>query len=500
MDRGLPPRERAARLRLRDRTDRPRPAGQRCKSDPPHPRAAIEKPASPPPLNLPIWFYQFLPTAALRDHLAESLWYLHAQPPLLDLLLGLALKLERASGIPATASLFLVQAALGATSVWALARLLRGLGVRGWRRGVVLGLLLANPVFYHFVLLFFQPIYELAFLLLAALALRRYLDRPSPWRLAAFGSPLLALAYTRSLFHPLWILLAMTAAIVASSGGVVVASSAAGNRGLRRSWLVFGAFVALLLAWPAKNAMLFGSFSFSSWQGFNLSRDLGVTDPPELRVFTAWHVTEADGRVAALVPPDLRGIPALAELRKDGGAPNWNHYAMLALSRQLESEAWEAMRSDPAVVARKSLRNYDRRFVLYPGRHPHTRALVVDGKGEWMTLWMRIYEAVVLQTPLAPIGNVAGETTLLPATPVAFVLPVLLAWIAWRIVQRRRGEPRATAVATFLLTAVLWVLLLCLLVDGGEGNRMRFSTEPLLWTAAAWASRRRAEAAEPIVP
>src|SRR5204863_458616 len=107
-----------------------------------------------------------------------------------------------------------VQTLLGAGATVALAALTRGLGLRASQRAVVLGLLVADPVFYHFVFLYFQPIWELCLLLLSALALQRLLDRPTPGRASAFCVTLTILAYTRSLFHFVWIFGMLAAALV----------------------------------------------------------------------------------------------------------------------------------------------------------------------------------------------------------------------------------------------------------------------------------------------
>jgi hypothetical protein len=62
-----------------------------------------------------------------------------------------------------------------------------------------------------------------------------------------------------------------------------------------------------------------------------------------------------------------------------------------------------------------------------------------------------------------------------------------------QIVRRRKTYPVGAGTAAFLLFAVLWVLAMVLLVEGSEGNRIRFSTQPLLLVAVAWSLTRRSE-------
>src|SRR4051794_628475 len=97
-------------------------------------------------------YFQLLAREPLTTRLAESLFNLHAQPPLLNLLLGLALKLERATGLAPERSLLALHLALGAAATVGLHLLLVRLGVTPWLRRMVLAVILLDPAFYSFVL------------------------------------------------------------------------------------------------------------------------------------------------------------------------------------------------------------------------------------------------------------------------------------------------------------------------------------------------------------
>jgi len=399
------------------------------------------------------WDYvNLLPRELLAERLGESVWNLHSQPPLLNLVLGGALALAGGvGGVGGTVEswLFALHALIGGVVVAATACLLLRLRIRPWLRGVVMALLVLDPAFYIFLTLFFTPLYELLWLSLAALAAHRFAERPSARAFAAFSVPVVALAYSRALFHPVWAGAAL-AAVAASCGNAVAAScgNAAPPAERRRIAGVLALSVALLAAWPLKNALRFGVWGFSSWQGYNLSRGLAIAPPPAWALFSWDRLPGADAARAgalALVPERFRGIPALTLTTKADGSPNWNHYAMIGMSAELGHRALAVMTHQPRKVVTKALDTYLHVFCRPP----------VKAGG---VLWTRLFAAC---------------------------FPLLCAAAAWRIFKLRVADRSAAVALAFLLAAVLWVLAMALFVDGDEANRLRFSTQLALWIGAA---------------
>ena len=390
-------------------------------------------------------FVNLLPRQLLAGRLAESLWNLHSQPPLLNLLLGGALALERAGGAAVETSLFALQALIGGVVVAATACLLLRLRLRPWLRAAVMALLLLDPGFYLYITLFFTPLYELLWLSLAALAAHRFAGRPGAWTFAGCCAPVAALAYSRALFHPLWALAALAALVAVAAGAGPTVTPAA----RRRIAGVLALTAALLAAWPLKNALRFGVWGCSSWQGFNLSRGLGIAPPPEWALFSWERLPGADAARAgalALVPERFRGIPALTLPTKDDGSPNWNHYAMIGLSAELGRRALAVIAHQPRRVAVKALHNY---FSF-------------------------------CRSPVKADGAAALRRLLFTAC-----FPLFCAAAAWRIWRLRAADRPAAIALAFQLGAVLWVLAMALFVDGEEAQRLRFSTQLALWIGAA---------------
>jgi len=430
-------------------------------------------------MAVPYFYFQLLPRELLSQRLGESLWNLHAQPPVVDLILGAALKLERMSGVPVETLLLALHAVLGAIIVLAMLSLLRRL--RLVLRSAVMLLLLLDPDFYLYLGIFSYTFYELLLLTLAALAAHRFATQPTPKAYAVFCLPIVLLTYTRALFHPLW--------AMAAFAGLAVGARTDQPAARRHIAYAFVLSVLVLAAWPLKNGLRFGVWSFSSWQGFNLSRGLGIDPPPGWIFSIQPSPEELAARAVAdrRVPAALRQIRVLTQVQKQDGSLNWNHYAIIGMSAEMGRQALATWVHDPARVAGKVMRNY-LIFTTYPGRNPYS------GRLDWRTrqpaavAWLAAYEWSSLEAPI----RLAGTSR----TPLfALVFPILaVAGVrhAWSL--RARDRPAALTLAV-LLGSALWVLAAVLLVDGEEGNRMRFSTQLALWIGAAaaleeWLRRR----------
>lgn len=206
--------------------------------------------------NLDGWM-QIADVALLRDHLWRTLWYLHGQPPLFNLLIGLALH-TGPTAIPWVMQGIYAAVTLG--GIVAVHTLIRNLTGRAGLALIVGGWLCVSPA----VLLFSQKLYY---------------DGLVPWlRCVAFAGPhagmtrrsggWLAFGFTMlaattllwSMIHPL-----LCAAILAKTR---LAAS-----GLRRKVIALavvpGAAIAAVML---KNLLSFGSATLRRWAPLNLDR------------------------------------------------------------------------------------------------------------------------------------------------------------------------------------------------------------------------------------
>jgi hypothetical protein len=439
-------------------------------------------------MTIPGFYFQLLAREPLTTRLAESLWNLHSQPPLLNLVLGLALKLQRATGWAAERSLLWLHLALGAATTLVLWHLLARLGVSRWPRRLALLYVLLDPAFYVFLLLFFYTPYEIALLAAAALAVQRFLaTRRASWYAAACGC-LVTLTYFRSLFHFAWTLAVL-----------LVLAWAVRPSGLRlperRIVLAFAGSALLLLAWPAKNLLRFGFFGSSSWQGYNLSQGI-VRQYPS--IWAAFALGSPPGQeqaretLARTVPERFRSIPVLADATKGDGSPNWNHYSIILLSRALENGVLHRLREHPGLLAVKAKENY-RKAVMEAIRSPYDPGLERQAPTRLAWIWLRTHEEIA--------DLYFGEDPQTGPLPgFAYVLPAALILVAVQLVRRRKSDPVGAGTVAFLFAAILWVLAMVLLVDGREANRISFPAHPLLAVAVAWSLSRSPGSAPPASP
>ena len=315
-----------------------------------------------------VWpdLWQLMPWPALATDLGGAMLDLHSQPPILNLIFGAALQASIAARISMESLLQPFFFLLGGATVVALVGLARQLVARRGVRVAVVLLFLANPYFYaslHY--LFYTPI-ELLLLLLGGWLGFRFLDRPSPGRLAAALAPALLLVHARSMFHPLWLVLLIGLLLGLARPRLPM------SRGAHRR----GAVLAIALAWPAKNLARFGFFGFSSWSGMSIARGLPTGEPllpsgyqARLGAFARTSneppVPGSVERAARMVPPEFRDRPALAAVAKPDGSPNWNHYALIPLSRELGAAALATLRDEPSLLFLKAADFYANGYAVY---------------------------------------------------------------------------------------------------------------------------------------
>lgn len=431
---------------------------------------------------IPYEFGHLLPRELLEDRLGESLLYLHSQPPILNLLLGLTLKIARWSGVAPETVGFILQFMLGGLVVSAWAALVGRLVAPGRRRWICLGLLVLHPVLYSSLFLYFYMLHETLLLAAVVVFAHRYMRRRRIGDFAVVSFLLVAMCYLRSMFHPLWAV-AMLLWMKAPLGW---GRSSAARRGRRREWAIFAGAILLLLAWPAKNALIFGRFTYSTWTGFNLAQGL----PIDASEFGAGMFEEA--------PAQFADIPAVAERLQHIGSRNMNHYGAIGECEALGREAKKFLKERPFFIFVKAARNYWR-FTRYSGRQPYTGYYGSFFEcSPWMRSWHGGYERILFLDfrsratldsvdirihPESLYEDYPQEWTL---APFCFTFPLIIIGAAVAIRRRRRRRPLQTRAAAYMLFCILWVLAMTLFIDGAEGNRLRFSTEPFLFVLVFW--------------
>ncbi len=445
---------------------------------------------------------QYLDPELLRHRLAESLYYLHSQPPLFNLYLGVVLKLFPKGYETAFYLSFL---AVGLCFYFVFFRLLRVVGLSRLVALVLSTWFIASPSFILYEYWLFYTLPELLLVTLSALLFYEAVARKRTWPLVAFFWTLLLLCLLRSLFHLIFLI------------GAVAVIFRLRRSDWRRVLLAAGLPVVLLAALYTKNLLVFGQFSASTWSGLSLTHVTlyPLPDEERARLVAAGKLSPLAAFPSELglrvyprayfhVPARLAGIPAMAEARSSTGAWNYNYFGVIGVSHDYLRDGLWVARHRPAVLLEGWLsawlcyfRSSSDYWLL------RNRETIGGLETAWDTLFYGRWpgELCVGRLPLyrAPGCQPHVYWFLLIGLPVLFVGGL------------RRGlggdgrlwmtRPQRLLVL-WACGVILFVALAGNLLEAGENYRFRFATDPLflmLLGLAIQARRRRAYASRETV-
>ncbi len=414
----------------------------------------------------------------------STVWYFHLQPPLFNLFLGIGFRLFGSwSGLGFQALYLLASVAIALN----LLELLRGVGL--WPRWAVAATVavVVSPSFVEFENELFYVHAEILLLVVAARCLQRWAGGAGRGALVGFSASLTALALTRSLYHPVWLL------VLAVALGVVCR-----GRARRAILLALAVPVVAGLLVATKNQVVFGWFTTGTLEGLNLHR---VTEPqlsPSERrrlvsdgVITAvstapFSCADAAARYPHAGPYGHAGVldrpirAALPQYR----FTNLNQRSAVPCLHALQSESLAVLRHQPVVLVRTA--EQATAIFFYPTT-PDARS----GPANRSTLRLpgRVEAALLgsLGGPPSPYGADFGsflpghtEWVLVVAEPLGLVAAVALALRA-----RRSGSGVGALLPAYLAWVLVTTLVVTQLTEVGENNRFRLTTIPLLVVALA---------------
>lgn len=428
-------------------------------------------------------FLQVLDPALLRDHLAQSLLYLHGQPPLFNLFCGLMLK---AFGANADAAFHVAFLLFGLLLALGMVRLMIALGVRPRLAVAVTILFVASPsaIVLENQLFYDYPLTLL--LVLSAVALHRFAARHRIGDgLVLFGL-LAAIVAIRSLFHPVWLVAVLALLLLLHRST------------WKRTLAVAALPMALALGIYVKNLVLFDGFFGSSWLGANLhspvTRMVPMPEREEMAArglisrysLTEFPLSDLDTfvRLGYRLPPET-GIPALDEVRKSTGYANTNHLAYIELSRHLFRDGLVIMRERPGVFPM----SYAKATVAY--FYPTSKVWSFNENRERIETIDRIYNHVVYGQVLydavwgltSTPGSMRSRVEHLLSAGLLMLVgyPLLFVWAARRALRQRRARGVEAAEAATLLYMLMTIALVTLVGNAlslAENSRYRFTVDP----------------------
>ncbi|MBN1563395.1 MAG: hypothetical protein JXA10_06130 [Anaerolineae bacterium] len=427
---------------------------------------------SDPGRNTWDWFWQTAPMDLLRDAPCETIVYFHAQPPLYNILGAVLGRVFYPDHLAALYTLYII---LGTLMVL--------------MSGFLLQYLIPQPIIRHvtlFVIAFFPAlfVYEAYILytqlsafwvLLSIFWIMRYQKTRQVRYLYLFVITLNLLILTRSLFHPIWLL------IVLFILPLLVETQ-------RRRVVIVSAGINLLtVVFLLKNLVVFGFFGLSSWSGMNFYNivekersdselqslvETGVLDPVVVEV----DVFSRPSKYIAYGFTETSDIPVL---RRD----DRNNINYIDISNTYGRNALALLKHDPATY----LLNVGKAYMLYT--YPSARFKHTVLNAEKMGLHEQLYN-VFLGTGISFDRGIIRifPVWAMPLTLLAYVYDAFnrlrrTAW-AWRAYLRQ------DTTLVFMFGLIVYGLIMGIFFEFGENERFKYLTEiPLIMLAAAMMAR-----------
>jgi len=412
-------------------------------------------------------FHQYMDPELLKSHLWQTIFYLHAQPPLMNLILGLGLKLFPQS-YPAAFRVFFM--AIGLVLAITFFLLMIELHIPPWLSLTITLLFELNPGTVMFENWFYDTYPATALLCLAAYFLVRFIRTHRRAWGAAFLVALASLVFLNATFQIVWFV---------GMGAILLLLTYDKMRPILPIGVIM---LALILMLYLKNLILFGVFSTSSWVGEHLKQLTTLQLQPDERneLVAAHKLSElalSGPYPAVATPGNLTGIPVLDELWKSGGlGPNCNQTLYIKISEIDLRDALWVMEHRPDAYARGVLTAVTDYLIpaadLFWFAHPKLR----------IPRWCTDYEWMLVRIAYPP--NDKSEVSVV----VAIAIPVLLAFAAWTMVRVWKSRAAAGAVDVtlfFVAAAVLYLAPTGMLIAIGDNSRYRFVANPFYLVLAA---------------
>jgi len=434
--------------------------------------------------NLTSWM-QIADVALLRDHLWRTLWYLHSQPPLFNLVIGLALRLGEDGFLAAMWLLYAVVTLGGILSVHALVRDLTGRP--GWALAAGAWLCVSPAV-----LLFSQKLYYnglVPWLVIMGIHGLHVGVRRRSARWMAFGfAMIVATVLLRSMIHPV-----IYAGVIA-----IYLACCTGQRA--RVLLAAALPTAVLGAVMLKNLAVFGTMALSSWPALNLVGQM-VDEMPAaqraamIRRGELSHYAVLPGfaypeQYLELVPPTPpTGEPSLDNLTKSTGEANWNHRLFLQLPEVRMRDAMAGLAAAPGAFAAITVK------AIYHFHRPASEFKGLERNRAAIAGWERLANATFGLQPAAWTGATDDPTrSQAPALQISFaaVLESLafggfLILVAARLLAAARARRWLDpGDATLLSLAMLgaFVIFVSNVADVYENNRAHYDIGSVMLVGA----------------
>jgi hypothetical protein len=418
-------------------------------------------------------YWQMIDPLLLKTDLWRSLFYLHSQPPMLNLFTGLVLQFFPS----AYQSVFHVAYFLaGLVLAWSVYRLGLAVELPASLSLTASILFTISPpvVLYEHWLFYTYPV--AAALALSAFALYRFHHTQKfGWGLSFF-SLLAFIALSWSLFHLIWLLVIFAALFFINPNRKIV-------------FLAALIPLALVVGWYAKNYILFGEFTASTWAGMNLSHPTTMSLPEQERLRMvktgelspfAQYPSFSGPQVYLPLLPDTptTGLPILDAVKKSNGRSNFHNLVYVETGKYYRQDALRVILARPALYLRSIAQSF---YIFF---HSASDYDFLDYNRQrisaFETIWTRLFfgQWQMNETLEERLGNLSLRNTgwLILLTFIAALYGSIR--YLWR--QRKALDDSKNLLILFMGFNLLYLALAGNLFDLGENNRFRFVVDSFI--------------------
>jgi len=437
--------------------------------------------------------WNMIDPALLATDLWRSLLYLHAEPPIFNLIAALALKLSPDQPEWVLAPLTLTAGLL--TQVVLIMLMIR-LGVALPIALALSFLFLMSPATLLFDTQYGQSPLLTMFLVGMALFLHNWATKGRSRDAVAALLCGAGAVWLKPFYQLVWL-------------APVALAMLCLHRGWRRPALAVAAAAVLLLAAAptVKNWVIYGWPSSSTWVGMNLARlALSPFTQPDLAKLRAQGVVSEIALIRSFSPlsdyaavspasiqwPTPTGIPLLDQEIKSNGEPNRHNAAYIALSRAYLRDSIAASLANPAGYAKGVA---GAAFYYFMPAEDWNQ---FDGRRPWLGALDRVYAHLrgrIAYEPDSVIHHLRDEQgrrlslgkairwvpwLMILAFGAAFATGAAILLRGRSLVRSGRASVADIVTVGFMLYTTLYAALVGTTLELGENMRFRFDTEPFM--------------------
>ncbi len=406
-------------------------------------------------------YWQYLDVRSLEHNLLQSLWYLHSQPPVFNLLLGIVLKCSGTYSPHVFAIALHLISFVNALLIYRIITYITGPGYLAMFFSLLY--LLSPATILYENELFYTGLVSM--LLLVALYFYQKYRQDESWKNAlGIFSSLGVLCLTRSMYHLFWLVLVT----------IILMYPYLRRNGFRKLLACALLSLCTVSGWYVKNYVVFGKFATSSWTGINLARivfnDVKVTDSTGI---AAIHPFYPLSYYKKYIPENNRkmyaGLNDMVLLRetKNGSFVNFNHVDYIRVSEAYTKAGIQYLKQHPDSY----LKNICKAFIIFFS--PASSYFHHRNNNNKIHFYDMLYS-------LNPSHLFANENDKRVALAIA-AIPKFFVYLVTFMMFLRNSVRRHyfSAGNIFIVVTILFVLGVGTLLEYGENMRFRFETEPL---------------------